>query len=148
VGPAWVWALRKPWSDDPCIAGKSRDAWGNFVFRNLVDPREFEPLTYSGRLGSPSGMVRRHQATNELHPAMPVLVHLSGQFRRPGNMNMLRPSAAALDYTNGRGVLHRDVKPSSVVLSEDKVPFRQRPLASLGAASHGRIPGLCLDAHR
>ena len=46
-----------------------------------------------------------------------------GKLSEDDVLRVLRPIAAALDYAHGKGVVHRDVKPSNVMIAKDGTPY-------------------------
>ncbi len=52
-----------------------------------------------------------------------TLADLGAPLPLPEVVRLLEPVAAALDFAHTRGVIHRDVKPSNILLSEDRTPI-------------------------
>ena len=46
-----------------------------------------------------------------------------GKLSESETINLLKPIAAALDYAHGEKVIHRDVKPSNIIIRNDGHPF-------------------------
>ena len=46
-----------------------------------------------------------------------------GKLSEAETVNLLRPIATALDYAHGEKVIHRDVKPSNIIIRKDGHPF-------------------------
>ena len=48
---------------------------------------------------------------------------VKGKLSEAETMELLKPIAAALDYAHGEKVIHRDVKPSNIIIRQDGHPF-------------------------
>ncbi len=64
-----------------------------------------------------------------------------GQLPIPEAIRIARQVADALEYAHGNGIVHRDVKPSNVLLEADHAVLADFGIALLSDASQGRLTG-------
>ena len=67
--------------------------------------------------------------------ALHKLLARSGTFTEEEALALARPLLDALEYLHGQGVIHQDIKPANIYITEDGAPI----LLDFGAAAQGRL---------
>ncbi len=106
------------------------------ILRRLSHPNIVR-LVWSGRVGRRSAMGFEYIKGDTLQ----TLLRKKGKIPLNEVYRIAKPLLSALDYIHAKGILHRDVKPSNILLDEDGTP----KLSDFGLAMGKDIPTVTLD---
>ncbi|MGK2925166.1 MAG: bifunctional serine/threonine-protein kinase/formylglycine-generating enzyme family protein [Lysobacterales bacterium] len=117
------------------LAGRAPDALQHF----LAEGRTLARLAH----GNIVKVLRCFEANGTAYLLMPYyrgealhkLLARSGTFTEEEALALARPLLDALEYLHDQGVIHQDIKPANIYITEDGTPI----LLDFGAAAQGRL---------
>lgn len=89
-----------------------------------LDHPHIVPIYDIGELTLPTGLRLNYIAMKYIRGgSLKDLLQLTGHLSLDRTLDLINQVGGALDYAHQRGVIHRDVKPGNILLSEDEVVY-------------------------